>query len=123
MRFLKKLGQTISAIFKIALPILIAVKFPEAMANVATGAVVKHGTPIPNNNIPVLNAIVSVGVAYLRYGINTGDWHGAFAPALQDGLTWMMASTALHQSVKLPLGEIITGDLARRVGPGPKFSI
>ena len=123
MSFFGKLGKAVSVVAQTALPIVIAAKFPEAMVNTAVGGVVKHATPIPNGSIPVLNAVVSVGVAYAKHGLSTGDWHGAIGPALQEGLTWMTASTALHQSIKIPLGNAIGGELAVKVGPGPKFSI
>ena len=123
MGFLKKLGKAVSAIIQTALPILIAWKFPEAVINTTAGAVIKHATPISNSKIPVINAITSIGVAYIKHSITTGNWQGSIVPAIHDGLLWMTTSTALHQSIKIPLGNVIGGSLATKVGPGTKFSI
>jgi len=116
LNLLKKAAQT-------AVPVIIATAMPEAMINTTAGSVLKHTTPINNQSIPMTNLVVSTLAYYLPTALQTGDWVAPIIPALQQGGLLMGMSTALHQSIKIPLAEHITGELAAKVGPGPKFSI
>ena len=123
MSFWRQLGKVAGAAIKIATPVVIAVASPESLINTAVGTVVKHGmSKVPNNTIPYLNLAVSTAVAYGKAVASTGDWDGSILPALQAGGIAAAASTALPQTIKLPLRELITGSKALRVGPGEKFS-
>ncbi len=124
MGFFSGLGKIIKGAVKVAAPVVIAVASPESLINTAAGVVVKHGMKkVPNGAIPYLNLAVSTAVAYGRAVASTGDWDGAILPALQAGGIAAAASTALHQTIKLPLRELVTGSKAITVGPGERFSI
>lgn len=124
MGFFKSLGKAIKIVVKVATPVVIAVVKPEALINIAAGAAVKHGmSRVPNNAIPYLNLLMSTGVAYGRKVVSTGEWTGSIMPALAEGGVLAAVSTGLHQTIKMPLREFITGSTALKVGPGEKFSI
>lgn len=119
--FFKALGKAAKGVAKVAAPVVIAAVKPEALINMALGAAVKHGVSrVPNNAIPYLNLGISTAVSYARR-VGSDGWTGAIMPALTEGGALAAVSTALHQSVKLPL-KGITGDLALKVGPGTQFS-
>lgn len=113
---LKKIGQA-------AVPVVIAAAMPEAVVNTTIGGAIKHGTPINNQSIPVLNLVASTLFHYVPAAIETGDWVAPIIPALQQGGILAGISTGLHQALKIPLAENITGTLAAKVGPGEKFSL
>lgn len=124
MGFFKSLGKAVTTVVKVAAPVVIAVAKPESLINVAAGAVVKHGmSRVPNNAIPYVNLALSTAVAYGRRVATTGEWTGSIMPALTEGGVTAAASTAIHQTIKMPLRDLITGSTAVRVGPGEKFSI
>jgi len=124
MGFFSGLGKALGAVVKVAAPVVIAAAAQEALINTAAGAAVKHGMRrVPNNAIPYLNLALSTAVAYGRTVATTGDWTGSIAPALKMGGITMAASTALHQAIKLPLRNLVGGELAVKVGPGTKFSL
>jgi len=124
MGFFKGLGKAVTAVAKVAAPVVIAAAQPESLVNLAAGAVVKHGmSRVPNNAIPYLNLAISTAVAYGKRVASTGDWSEAIMPALMEGGALTAASTALHQTIKMPLRDLITGPAALKVGPGEKFSI
>jgi len=122
MSFWKSLGKVAGAVVKTAAPVVIASVMPEAMVNTAAGAIVKHGTKISNNAIPYVNLILSTAVVYGRGVMTTGDWGSSVAPAIQQGVMLMTASTALHQSIKLPLKGLCPPSLAGKIGPGERCS-
>lgn len=119
MKFLNILKKVAQA----AAPVVIASAMPEAMINTVAGGVLKHTTPINNQSIPLTNLVVSTLSYYVPTALQTGDWVAPIIPALQQGGLLAGMSTALHQSVKIPLAENVTGELAVKVGPGNKFSI
>lgn len=100
----KKIGQLAS----LALPVAMLAVEPAAAINVAVGSAVKHGTKISNNSIPILNFLVSTGVSFARHGLTTGDWAGGVADAIQQGAMLTGASTAIHQTTKIPV-KAVTG--------------
>ncbi len=119
MGFWKSLGK----VAKAAVPVVIGVAMPQAIVNTGIAGVVKHTPFVDNSSIPVVNLLASTAVAYLPRAIESGDWVTPIMPALQEGGLLAAGSTAIHQTLKIPLAEIITGTLAQRVGPGDKFSI
>lgn len=124
MGFFSRLGKAVTAVAKVAAPVVIAVAKPEALINIAAGAAVKHGmSKVPNSTIPYLNLLVSTGVAYGRKVASTGEWTGSIMPALAEGGVMAAVSTGLHQTIKMPLQGLVTGSPALKVGPGEKFSI
>lgn len=124
MGFFKSLGKAIKTVVKVATPVVIAVVKPEALINIAAGAAVKHGmSRVPNNAIPYLNLAMSTAVSYGRKVVTTGEWTGSIMPALTEGGIIAAVSTGLHQTIKMPLQNFITGSVAIKVGPGEKFSI
>jgi len=128
MNFFKKIGKGIGKVAvgtaKVAAPVVLSAVTPEAIINTAVGAVVKHGTKVPNNAIPYLNILLSSGVAYAKNVAATGDWAASVAPALQQGGVLAGMSTLLHQSLKLPLRTAVTKESWKKtVGPGESFSL
>ncbi len=119
MKIFKALGKVAQAVA----PVAIAAAMPQAVINTTVGGVIKHGTPINNQSIPVLNLVASTLYHYLPVAIQTHDWVTPIVPALQQGGLLAGMSTALHQTMKIPLAENITGELATKVGPGNKFSL
>lgn len=91
--------------FKVIAPVALSVIQPEAMINTALGAVVKHATPINNQTIPILNLGLSSVVSYVRHLAGGMDPVSAVMPALQEGGMLMGMSTAIHQSLKIPMKE------------------
>ena len=98
-----KLFKAAGKVASFAVPIAIATVHPEAMINTALGTMAKHGTKINNQALPVLNLLLSTGFSFARHGLTTGDWVGGISQAIQEGATLAMASTAIHQTVKIPL--------------------
>jgi hypothetical protein len=119
MGFWKSLGK----IAKVAAPVIIGAAMPQAVVNTALAGVAKHTPLISNQTIPVLNLAVSTGVSYFSKAIDTGDWVAPILPALQEGGVLTGMSTALHQALKIPMAETFNGSLAKKVGPGDRFSI
>lgn len=119
MKLLKVLGKVAQA----AAPVAVAVAMPHSIINTAVGAVVKHATPVNNQSIPVLNLVASTLYYYVPTAIQTHDWVSPIVPALQQGGALAAGSTALHQFLKIPLAENVTGPIATKVGPGDKFSL
>lgn len=102
--------KVLKKIIQIAAPVLITVINPPALVNTVLGFIAKHFTKIPNNSIPFLNLFLSVGACYFYKGLQTGDWEGSMAPALKEGLSLMGASTAIHQTIKIPNHVRVDGD-------------
>jgi hypothetical protein len=122
---LYKIGKGIVAT---TTPTVIAMCVPESIPATVGAAVVKHRrvlskTDIGNNAIPYLNILISSAVSYYKHISINGDPVGSIIPAINDGVIMAGGSTILHQSIKIPLGRTITGPLAKKVGPGDKFSI
>lgn len=117
-----KIFKTLTAI---AAPVVGAVIEPRTLINLAAGAVLKHVVPGDkiNQAIPYLNMGATVAILYGQRVASTHDWTGSVVPALTESGVLAGASTLMHQWMKIPLRGVVTGDLARRVGPGVKFSI
>lgn len=119
MGFWKSFGK----VAKAAAPVVIAAAMPDAIVNTAIGTVAKH-TPIVNNQaIPAINLLASTIMSYVPRALDTGDWVTPILPALQEGGVLAGMSTALHQTLKIPMANTFNGSFAKRVGPGDKFSI
>jgi len=103
MSFWKSLGKVAQA----AVPVVIGAAMPDSIVNTAIAGVVKHGTPINNQAIPVLNLAASTLLSYVPKVIETGDWVAPIMPALHEGGLLTAASTALHQSIKIPLASSV----------------
>ena len=124
MGFFSSLGKIVKGVAKVAAPVVIAAAVPESIVNTAVGTIVKHRmSKVPNNAIPYLNIAISTAFAYGKSVAATGDWTGSILPSVQAGGIAAAASTALHQTIKLPLRDLVTGAAASRVGPGDKFSL
>lgn len=125
MNLFKTIGKGAVNAIKLATPVVLTSIAPEALINVAGGAVLKHGVKSFNNqNIPVANMAVSTAVSYLQHAITTGDWVGGIIPAVQHGGFITGMSWGIHQSAKVPAAQWITDPvLAAKVGPGEKFSL
>jgi len=119
MSFWKTLGK----IAKVAAPVVIGAAMPQAMMNTAIAGVAKHTPVISNQSIPVINLLASTAMAYVPQVMATGDWVAPILPSLQQGGLLMGMSTALHQSLKIPMADIVSGSLATKVGPGDRFSL
>lgn len=102
-----KLFKAIGKVASLAVPVAIAAVQPEAVINTVLGAGLKHGKGVikklPNNTIPALNFALSTGVCLARHGLTTGDWAGGVVPAIQEATGLTAASTAIHQTTKLPI--------------------
>lgn len=115
--------KTLGSIAKVAAPVVISMAMPQAAINTAIAGVAKHSNVVSNQAIPVINLFASTIASYLPRAIDTGDWITPILPALHDGGLLTGMSTALHQSMKIPLADMVNGNLAKRVGPGDKFSL
>jgi len=115
--------KSLEKVAQSAVPLIIGATMPDAIVNTALGTVVKHGTPIPNQAIPVLNLLVSTLLAYVPRAMETGDWVASIIPAMQEGGLLAAVSTGLHQTMKIPLANMVTGNIAAKVGPGDRFSL
>lgn len=115
-KVLKKVGQA-------AVPVVIAAAMPESVVNTTIGGVIKHGTPINNQSIPVINLVASTLFHYVPAALESGDWVAPIIPALQQGGVLAGISTGLHQALKISAADNITGSLTTKVGPGDKFSL
>ena len=118
MSFWKSLGKVAQA----AVPVAIGIAMPQAITNTAIAGVAKH-TPFVNNQaIPAVNLLASTLMTYVPQALSTGDWVAPIMPSLQAGGLLAAGSTALHQTLKIPMSSI-KGPIAGMVGPGDKFSI
>lgn len=125
MSFLKTLGKGLKSAVAVVVPVLIGTVVPEAVPATIGGAIIKHSKVLGSSNgkIPYLNVAVCSGFSYFKRVSETGDWAGSIVPALNDGVITAGSSTFLHQSIKLPLRDVVTGPIAQKVGPGEKFSL
>lgn len=119
MNFWKTLGKVAQA----AVPVVIGIAMPQAAVNTAIGGIVKHTPMINNQAIPAVNLLASTLMYYIPKALDTGDWVAPILPALQEGGILAGMSTALHQTLKIPMAATFNGSLAKRVGPGDKLSI
>lgn len=101
MGFWNGLKKATGTVVSAAIPVAVAVVQPEALINNAIGFGVKHKTPINNQNIPALNAVLSIGVKVVQKKIETGSWSAAAPQAVLEGLQMFGLSTATHQAVKI----------------------
>lgn len=115
--------KSLKKVAQVAAPMVIASAMPEAAINTAVAGMAKHTPSVDNQFIPILNLLASTAMSYIPKALDTGDWVAPILPALQEGGVLAGVSTALHQTLKIPLADIITGTLAQKVGPGSKFSI
>lgn len=118
MSFWKSLGKVAQA----AVPVAIGIAMPESIINTAVMGGVKHGTPINNQQIPLVNLVLSTGISYLTHATSSGDWVGSIIPAIQHGGMMTAGSTAIHQSLKIPMAASITKTEGRFTSNG-KFSL
>jgi hypothetical protein len=105
-KLFKGIGKGVAAVVKVAAPVVLTAVEPASLINLAIGGVLKHKTRMSNGKIPYLNLLASTGVSYVRNivaGPTAGDWAASLGPALQEGGALMGISTALHQSLKLPI--------------------
>lgn len=119
MSFWKSFGK----VAKASVPVVIGIAMPEAVINTVIGGVAKHTPTINNQAIPAINLVASTLLSYIPKALSTGDWVTPILPSLQEGGVLAGMSTALHQTLKIPMADTFNGSLAKRVGPGDKFSI
>ena len=119
MSFWKSLGKVAQA----AVPVVIGIAMPQSVVNTVVAGAAKHSPLVNNQAIPAINLVASTLMFYVPRALDTGDWVTPILPALQDGGLLAAGSTALHQTLKIPLADIVTGALAQKVGPGDRFSI
>ena len=104
---------------------------PSSLINVGGCMVAKHtgmmgdkvDGKLGNDRIPYANMAITTAISYVKAAITTGDWVAPIIPALQAGGVATAMSTGIHQFLKLPLRNAVTGNMAAKVGPGPKFSL
>lgn len=124
MSFWKTIGKVATTAVKVATPIAIVAVNPEAAINTAAGAFVKHGLKkVPTDSIPYLNILLSSGISFAKHVAAGVEPSQAILPALSEGGLLAGSSTLLHQSLKLPLRSAVKGSLAKKVGPGERFSL
>ena len=102
----KRLKKAAATAVRIATPVAIATVAPEALLNVAGGAVLKHRTKIDNQQIPVANAAVSTLVSYGLAVLETHDPIASIPVAIERGGFLTGMSWGIHQSVKQPLARV-----------------
>ncbi len=125
-KFFKAIGKGAFAVIKVAAPVAIAAIEPGTMINTFVAGAAKHSKILRGNNnaIPYLNMLASTGLALFRNMGVYGDLGTAIMPSLMEGLALAGGSTLLHQSVKIPMRDMIkTPAIASAVGPGEKFSL
>lgn len=118
MSFWKSLGRVAQA----AVPVAIGAAMPQSLINTAVMGGIKHGTNFNNQAIPVVNLIASTGISYLNHATSSGDWVGSIMPAIHEGGLLTAASTALHQSAKIPLAGMVNKSEGKFTSNG-KFSL
>lgn len=102
-KLFKGIGKGVKAVAKTAVPVVIGAVEPASLINLAGGGVIKHASSIDNNKILYINLAASTAFSYVKNAVSTGDWVASLGPALQEGGALTGISTALHQSIKLPI--------------------
>jgi hypothetical protein len=119
-----KIFKVVGKAAQLSVPMVLASVMPEALINNGVAAVVKHlpGERV-NQAIPFMNLGVSSAISWVKHMVGGMDPVTAIAPAIQEGGLLAGVSTAIHQSLKIPMGSMVTNGLAAKVGPGSKFSL